>query len=204
MESDAGQAGHGGQRDADSPQEVVGIKLNRSLFYRIMSEMEKTPAGKKLKGFSQHKGTSTLQHSRNVAVCSFYLAQKLGIEVDEVALARGAMLHDYYLYDRKGKDISGYRHIVHHPQDALENARKEFDLNKKEENIIRSHMWPLTLLHPPLCREAFLVQMADKYCAVREMASDSKKINPEVHTPWVRTMAARRARKLVRALSPSF
>ena len=29
-------------------------------------------------------------------------------------------------------------------------------------------MWPLTFRHVPTCREAFIVCLADKYCAVVE------------------------------------
>ena len=38
----------------------------------------------------------------------------------------------------------------------------------QEQNIIASHMWPLTFRHVPTCREAFIVCLADKYCAVVE------------------------------------
>ena len=35
-------------------------------------------------------------------------------------------------------------HGFRHPATALRNARKHFALNKVEENVIISHMWPLT------------------------------------------------------------
>ena len=166
--------------------------------------MDTTPACERMRGFSQHKGNTTYQHSRNVAVHSFHLAEKIGLKVDEVSLARGAMLHDYYLYNTKDMKVSDYRHGISHPKIALENARREFVLNKKEENIIRSHMWPLTFLHPPLCREAFLVTISDKYCAVREMFTDEKQIDPRVHTRWVRGLARTGVRGLARAVALSF
>ena len=43
-----------------------------------------------------------------------------------------------------------------------------FGITKKEQNIIASHMWPLTFRHVPTCREAIIVCLADKYCAVVE------------------------------------
>ncbi len=43
-----------------------------------------------------------------------------------------------------------------------------FGITKKEQNIIASHMWPLTFRHIPTCREAVIVCLADKYCAVVE------------------------------------
>ena len=119
--------------------------------------------------FTQHQGTSTLQHVKNVAYRSFELAEKFGWDIDEKKLARGALLHDYYLYTFKQADIGKYRHGTGHPKKALENAREHFDLSEKEENIIRSHMWPLTLFHAPHSREAVLVCLADKECAAKEM-----------------------------------
>mgnify|MGYP000786537243 FL=1 len=43
-----------------------------------------------------------------------------------------------------------------------------FGITKKEQSIISSHMWPLTFRHVPSCREAIIVCLADKYCAVVE------------------------------------
>lgn len=142
---------------------------DRALYDRIISDLLKRPEIERMKTYEQHEGNNTLQHVLNVAETSFQLAEQLGWKIDEGTLARGAILHDYYLYTISEKGISDYDHGIHHPKAALENARKVFHLNPKEENIIRSHMWPLTLLHPPRSREAALVCVADKYCATREM-----------------------------------
>ena len=144
---------------------------------KFREEMDRLMAMKEIQhmaDFSQHNGNTTLQHVRNVAWVSFRMAKKLGWDIDEVSLARGAMLHDYYLYNIREEGISDYDHGIHHPLMALHNARKLKRLTRKEENIIRSHMWPLTLLHPPTSREALLVSMADKVCAVNEMFLNKK------------------------------
>ena len=80
------------------------------------------------------------------------------------------MLHDYFLYDwhnhihKKGwRNLHGFTH----PETALNNARKEYQLSSREQDIIKKHMWPLTLV-PPLCREAWIVTAADKYCSFLE------------------------------------
>jgi hypothetical protein len=52
----------------------------------------------------------------------------------------------------------------------MTKADKDFKLTNKEKNIIRGHMWPLTFLHPPKSREAFLVCLADKDVAAKEFA----------------------------------
>ena len=59
-------------------------------------------------------------------------------------------------------------HGFSHPGSACVNAEHYFHITKKEQDIIQSHMWPLTFRHVPTCREAIIVCLADKYCAVVE------------------------------------
>ena len=147
---------------------------DRERFEEEMNKLLSSEDILKMEQFSQHQGNSTLQHVVNVAYCSFDIAEKMNWEIDEVALAKGAILHDYYLYSTKDMEKSDYQHGTKHPLEALNNARKIMDLTPKEENIIRSHMWPLTLFHLPKSKEAFLVCLADKYCATNEMILNRK------------------------------
>lgn len=175
---------------------MAGITNNKTLYYNILHSLKTDPAIARLENYHQHKGTTTLQHCWNVAIYSFHLAEKLNWKIDESALARGAMLHDYYLYtveeEQKKTGMSDYQHGRMHPQIALENAGKKFVLTEKEKNLIRSHMWPLTFTHIPRSREAWLVSMADKYCAVREFYGTKKALDPAVHDPWIREIARRK------------
>lgn len=145
------------------------MKNSRDLFYTELNRLLMDPKVKHMKDFPQHHGTNTLSHSVKVAEESFRLAERLGWKIDERELARGALLHDYYLYDIKKKGLSPYNHGTSHPKKAAENAGRDFELNAKEIDIIRGHMWPLTLFSPPHSKEAALVCMADKYVASREM-----------------------------------
>ena len=65
--------------------------------------------------------------------------------------------------------LQAFRHGTTHPRVAAENADRDFGLTDKEMNIIRSHMWPLTLRTMPKSKEAALVCLADKYIATKEM-----------------------------------
>ena len=117
----------------------------------------------------QHGNVSVRRHAINVARYSLLINEKLGIKCNKRDLIRGALLHDYFLYDWHDKDhISPLRlHGFFHPGIALRNAEKEYRLSTKEKDIIRKHMWPLTIV-PPKCREAWVVSMAHKYCSLME------------------------------------
>jgi len=138
-------------------------------FYENLNELEDSPNLQKLKEFEQHRCTTRFNHCNDVAVCSYQIAKALNITVDEESLMRGAMLHDYYLYDTKDDSISTFDHWMKHPEIALENAEELYDLNDKEKGIIKSHMWPLNPTSMPDSTEGWLVCIADKYCAIREV-----------------------------------
>lgn len=117
-----------------------------------------------LADYMHHMSVNRLQHVTSVAFLSYLLCRRLGL--DYRAAARGALLHDLFHYDRSGGKTVRF-HNIRHPKTALENARTHFKLTQKEETIIRRHMWPVTLT-PPTNREAFIVCMVDKYCAMLE------------------------------------
>lgn len=107
-----------------------------------------------------------------MAEVSVRIADSIPIKVDERAMIRGALLHDYFLYDWHEKDGNHRLHGFSHPYTALRNAREDYVLEEIEENIILRHMFPLTPI-PPTCREAWIVCAADKYCALGETLSEA-------------------------------
>ena len=117
--------------------------------------------------YYQHGVTTIFQHSINVACVSCKIAEKYHLDVDYYALIRGALLHDYFLYDWHVKDRSHRFHGFTHPRRALENADKEFQLTETERNMIYCHMFPRTPI-PPSTKEAWIVCAADKICALSE------------------------------------
>lgn len=118
------------------------------------------------KNFIQHGNISCFEHSVNVAETSLVIARFLSIRIDEKSLVRGALLHDYFLYDwhKSDKRLHGF----YHPGYALKNADRDFVLNAIERNIIKRHMFPLTFF-PPRYRESWIVCIADKLCALQEI-----------------------------------
>ncbi len=124
-----------------------------------------------LKNFIQHGNVTVYEHCINVTLCAIKLNRKLGIHAKEKQLVRGALLHDYFLYDWHNSEAPGNIHPklhgFYHPGIAVKNATRDFSLSEREIDIIRKHMWPLTV-DPPRCREAWVVCMADKYASTLE------------------------------------
>lgn len=136
--------------------------------YLVRKELERDGGYAATKDYFQHGNTTVYEHCENVALVSCQIAENFKWRIDKRALIRGALLHDYFLYDWHEKDDSHRLHGFYHAKRALENAKKEFCLNETEKNIIVCHMFPLTLV-PPATKEAWIVCIADKWCALAEV-----------------------------------
>ena len=145
----------------------------RREFYRLLkenaSDILHSENFQKTRHHIQHGTMPVYRHCLDVAKQSIQINKALGLGCSERDLIRGALLHDYFLYDWHDKNRENYQklHGFYHPGIALKNARKEYHLTRREEDIIKKHMWPLTVV-PPLCREAWVVTAADKYCSLLE------------------------------------
>ena len=143
-------------------------------FNGMIADLKRDQLVQSMRQFVQHGHTSTYAHCLGVAALSFRIARWLPCRIDERSLLRGSLLHDFYLYDwHKRSSFRGLRRLFEmhgfaHPGSACVNAERCFAITRKEQNIISSHMWPLTFRHVPTCREAVIVCLADKYCAVLE------------------------------------
>lgn len=121
------------------------------------------------KNYIQHGNTTCYQHQISVAYYTYKMCKALKLNATEAA--RGAMLHDFFLYDWHNLEKKERKwHTIRHPKVALENARKYFELTPIEEDVILKHMWPLCL-KPPKYKESFIITIADKMCAVMEVIS---------------------------------
>lgn len=136
---------------------------------RSASDILMSPNFKSTKAYIQHGTMTVNDHCMNVARYSLMIREKLRIRCSEKELIRGALLHDYFLYDWHSKEHVQLckLHGFYHPGIALRNAMAEYELTSKEQDIIKKHMWPLTIV-PPTCREAWIVTCADKWCSLLE------------------------------------
>lgn len=129
--------------------------------------IRENPKLRSMRAYVQHGDTSCLLHSVAVTYWACRLSELLPLSVSREALIRGAMLHDYFLYDWHHASPSHRLHGFTHPRAALENARRDYALSEVERDIILRHMFPLTLI-PPRRLESVLVSLADKGCSLYE------------------------------------
>lgn len=143
---------------------------NLVLIEKFGKEILRSKNMQREKRFIQHANVSTYDHSLHVAEMSLTLAHLFRFKLDEESLIRGALLHDFFLYDWHDKTAMPKAHAYLHPLIAYDNAKKEFKLNIIEKNIIQSHMFPIGIVMPKY-RESWMVIMADKICTVNEVTS---------------------------------
>ncbi len=160
--------------DTFNPEVLDELEANeeyKSIIRKHGQDILKSEEYIKLKSFIQHGNVTVYEHCLHVALCAIKLGRVLGVHCKERELVRGALLHDYFLYDWHNSEAPGNIHPklhgFYHPGIALRNATRDFVLSEREKDIIRKHMWPLTI-NPPRCREAWIVCIADKYSSTLE------------------------------------
>ena len=137
-------------------------------FYECIKDLVHHPYVLRMKDYPHHCETSCYQHCLNVAYYNFRICKFFGL--DAKSAARAGMLHDLFLYDWRGhrKKTGDPVHAMTHPHAALHNAKKYFQLNKLEEEMILKHMFPVTPV-PPMHRETWIITLTDKYCGTCEI-----------------------------------
>ena len=80
----------------------------RAQLAAILEQYDRHPEVQRMREFIQHGDVTTYQHCKNVTLVSVWLNHRFHLGADETALAVGAFLHDFYLYDwHKRKSYRG-------------------------------------------------------------------------------------------------
>ena len=137
------------------------MKVNFEVeFNNIISDILKNNEFIELK-YENHHGISRMRHSLNVAKLTFKMCKVFNIKsIKETT--RAALLHDFF----KSCDIKKIP-FLEHPILADKNAKRIFDINDLQSNIIKSHMFPMCKVLPKH-KESFIVSLADKIVALKE------------------------------------
>ena len=151
-------------------------------FEQITCDILEDPLFLETRSFTHHgDGNSVYDHSLATAKVAYTLAYRFGLDQAGVrSVTRAALLHDFFGYDWHGdwfktylQQFSGWQRLRHmhafvHGDIAADRAQARFGLSDRQRNAIASHMFPLSF-SLPRSREAWIVTLADKIVATREM-----------------------------------
>lgn len=143
-------------------------------FKDIISDIIQNENFKSMKNHIHHGNISAYRHSITVAyLCyNYHINKNPSYDINE--FVRGALLHDYYLYDWHNKGEGHKLHGFRHPYFAYKNAKKDFNITPLMKDIIIHHMFPLTIL-PPKSKAAFMVSHFDKVATIRDYKKRKRK-----------------------------
>lgn len=138
-------------------------------FYKYIEPIINHSEFQKLKGIDHH-GITRYDHCLRVAYYSFLVTKVLHLHCRETTEA--ALLHDFFTDEVKNEN--GFLKLCKHPGFAVKNAKKFFSLTPLQEDIISSHMFPITLV-PPKYIESWIVDFVDDISAIYERVLTTRK-----------------------------
>lgn len=141
------------------------IFLKDKEYKKIVKDIFRNVRFKKLFNI-EHHGISRMEHSIKISYYSYKIAKFL--KMDYISVARGALLHDFFLDGDERNTMSKFFDTFNHPKKALNTAMNDFNINKIEANIIVSHMFPIYFALPKF-KESFLVNIVDKIIGGKEL-----------------------------------
>lgn len=144
-------------------------------FWKCIEDLARHPVVLRMKLYPHHGNSNCYQHCMNVAYYNYKICRFF--HLDAVSAARAGMLHDLFLYDwhTHAKKTGNHFHGFTHPKTAYRNARKFWQLNHVEKDIILTHMWPLTFFRFPKTKEGWVTVLTDKYCGACETGRRKQK-----------------------------
>ena len=138
---------------------------NDTEYLEIVNEILNHEEFNKLKN-SKHHGINRYDHCVRVSYWSYKFTKKL--HMDYKSIARAGLLHDFFLINNQElKFFPRVKVLITHPKLALENSKKYFDVNKLEENIIITHMFPINL-RVPTRLASWIVDTIDNIASIYE------------------------------------
>lgn len=144
-------------------------KYQNEEFFKIIKPILENKEFQKM-GNIRHHGITRLDHSIRVAYFSYLITKKLHLDYKETTKA--ALLHDFFLEEVENKNA--IKKLRCHPKYAVDNAKKHFEISDKQEDIIKTHMFPVTFI-PPKYAESWIVDLIDDIASIYERSYSVKK-----------------------------
>lgn len=107
----------------------------------------------------EHHGISRYTHSVRVSYISYRICKLLKLDYEDAA--RAGLLHDFYISKENRTFKERFTDTFTHPKKAVDHALEIYGINGREQDIIRSHMFPFTTSIPTYA-ESWIVVLVDK------------------------------------------
>ena len=115
----------------------------------------------------EHHGITRFDHSLKVSYYSYKITKALKLDYEETAV--GGLLHDFFINDNDWSKKQQLESYFTHPKLALKTATEEFNLSVKQQDMIKSHMFPAGISVPKYM-ESWIVSLVDKFVATEELS----------------------------------
>ncbi len=109
-----------------------------------------------------HHGMNRYDHMVRVAYYSYKITKFC--HLNYCATARASVLHDFFLDDVAENKA---KRLLVHPEAALKNSLEQFELDTLEQDIIKTHMFPLGKSIPRYL-ESWIVDIVDDVASIYE------------------------------------
>ena len=134
-------------------------------YYEIAKDILESEEFQKRKNYAHHGNISVYEHSLKVSKLAYKIS-KLFKNIDINSVVMGALLHDFYKEPWQGKPPAKNffkKHGFTHANEAYLNVLEQYPkiVNKKIEDIITKHMFPLNISLPKY-KESWIVTLSDK------------------------------------------
>jgi len=119
----------------------------------------------------KHHNTTRMDHLLKVSYRSYRVAKLFNLDYEDVA--RAGLLHDFYTEEVRNCNSIKDKVLLFstkHPDSAVLNATRNFELSEKEINIIKTHMFPIDYKVPKYA-ESWIVSIVDKVVSVGEFSN---------------------------------
>ena len=143
-------------------------------FIALIRDTTRSKEFRRMKGYKHHVKGSVYDHSVKVAYLCYKHRKRFKMKIDIDEFIKGALLHDFYLYDLHGGGTPRRFHWFTHPGCALRNALEKYPfLTGTQQDMIRHHMFPLTPM-PPKTAAGWLICFYDKIAAISDRFGENK------------------------------
>lgn len=151
------------------------MNINEDLEYlSLVDDILKHKEFEKTKVINHH-GLNRYDHSVRVSYSSYKVAKFLRLDSKEVA--RAGLLHDFFLVNNKKiSPTEKINTVINHPRYAVAYSEKFFKLNEKEKDIIKTHMFPISINLIPKYAESWIVNIVDNVVAIYEQIYVKNKV----------------------------